>query len=493
LAWFENVSRQKRYFPWKIFADFVLRSSVFWTVLILGAGFSLRFFVFKTFLNSSSVEVALGNFDDYLTQLGLVVFALVFAFTLWAARYYFQPLGRILRRTRKLRRIRGRRSDDPIDDFVQEEPGEWTDLERAVERLNSDLRQRTEEYSREREEMAGLLGSVTNAILAIDKLEMPLFYNPQFALQFQIDEGLRSGARLGEFFRSPDVLHAFRNVLNSRKPAQVELKLRTGQSAQPRHFSLSVAPLINEENDELFGAVGVFNDVTELKAADQIRIEFVANASHELRSPLTNIKGYLDTVRDDLKSGRVGEVGSFLEIINQNVERMQSLVSDLLDLSAIESGAELKKAIVHTRDVTESVLKQIEIKRAQKRISIETDFGAETLAADARRVEQVLQNLVYNAIKYIPDGAKIGVRWTMEHDQSVRLIVKDSGPGIPAEHQARLFERFYRVDPGRSREQGGTGLGLSIVKHIMLKHGGSVQLNSRLGEGAEFICYFPPE
>lgn len=467
----DALARSRRYFPWKIFADFTVRSIVFWSLVILGSGYSIRYFVFRTFLNTPSIEVALGHFDDYLGQLALLIFALMLIFTLWAGRYYFQPLGRILRRTRKLRRLRARKSDDPIDDFASEEPGEWTDLERAVERLNSDLRLKTDEYSREREEMAALLGSVSNAILAVDKFEVPLFFNSQFAIQFQMTEANRAGARLGEFFRAPDVLHAFRDVLQSGRPQVVELTLRTAQHNLPRHFSLSVAPLIDKENEELFGAVGIFNDVTELKQADQIRIEFVANASHELRSPLTNIKGYLDTARDDVKSGRTGEVASFLEIINQNVERMQSLVSDLLDLSAIESGTELRKTIVHTRDVTESVLKSVEIKRAQKRITIEAEYNAETLLADARRVEQVLQNLVYNAVKYIPEGTKISVRWLTNSDSSVRLIVKDTGPGIPAEHQSRLFERFYRVDAGRSREQGGTGLGLSIVKHIMLKHG----------------------
>lgn len=413
-------------------------------------------------------------------------------FTMWAGQYYFQPLGRILKRTRKLRRIRSLSSDDPIEDFEKEEPGEWTDLERAVERLNSELREKSEEAAREREEVSALLSSVPNAILAIDKSELPLFFNAQFAMLFKVVEASRRGEFLGQFFRSPDVLQVFRDVLQSQKQVTAQLTLKTAQHLQLRHFNLSVTPLIDEEGKELFGAVGVFNDITELKQAEQIRIEFVANASHELRSPLTNIKGYLDTVRSDVKSGRIDQIDSFLETMNQNVERMQSLVSDLLDLSTIESGTDLKKSHLSTRDITNSVLAQVEIDRRRKQVTIETEFTAEEVLADERRTEQVLQNLIYNAVKYIPEGSRVMVRWLANPDSSVDLIVKDTGHGIPPEHQARLFERFYRIDTGRSRDQGGTGLGLAIVKHIMLKHGGTVSLNSRLGEGAEFVCHFPP-
>ena len=486
------MARSRRYFPWKIFGHFIFRSVLFWSLVLIGAGFSLRFYVFKTFLEETSVSVALGEFDDYLAQMGVVIFLLMLAFTLWAGRYYFQPLGRLLKRTRNLRRLRKPSPDDAIEDFSDEEPGEWTDLERAVERLNSDLRLKTEQLGREREELAALIGSVSSAILAIDLNELPLFFNSQFAHLFGVSNNQRN-ITLGEIFRSPEVLGAFRQVLRTGKSEVVSLVLHTSQHTLPRNFNLSVAALLDKENEAIYGAVGIFNDVTELKQAEQVRIEFVANASHELRTPLTSIKGYLDTVISDIKAGRASETGEFLEIISKNVDRMTHLVSDLLDLSAIESGRELDKSIVHTREITDSVLKQLEIKRAQKKIQIKTEFGAETLLADPRRLEQVLLNLVQNAIKYIQENGVVEVRWQMMPDATVSLHVKDNGPGIPSDHQARLFERFYRVDPGRSREQGGTGLGLSIVKHIMLKHGGSVQLQSRWGDGTEFICRFPSE
>jgi two-component system phosphate regulon sensor histidine kinase PhoR len=296
---------------------------------------------------------------------------------------------------------------------------------------------------------------------------------------------------LDETFRSPEILRAFGETLETGHRTIATATAHVLRDPRPRHFSISVAPLKETESQPAYGAIGIFHDVTELKQAEQIRIEFVANASHELRTPLTSIKGYVDTLRSDLGAGRTDEATQFLEVVARNVDRLMSLVSDLLDLSAIESGAELKKTRVSAREVTEAALRQLEAKRAQKRQEIAAHYGIEAVEADAGRLEQVILNLVQNAIKYIPEGKRIDVFWEPGEGGGARLRVKDNGPGISLEHQSRLFERFYRVDAGRSRDLGGTGLGLAIVKHIVLKHGGDASLKSRPGEGAEFICTFP--
>ncbi|MEK7357571.1 MAG: ATP-binding protein, partial [Bdellovibrionota bacterium] len=142
------------------------------------------------------------------------------------------------------------------------------------------------------------------------------------------------------------------------------------------------------------------------------------------------------------------------------------------------------------REITESVIRQLDPKRVSKKQDIQTHYGSESVLADPARLEQVLVNLVHNAIKYVPEGKKIDIFWDVAGKNTI-LHVKDNGPGVAPEHQSRLFERFYRVDAGRSRDMGGTGLGLAIVKHIMIKHGGQIRLVSRPGEGAEFICTFP--
>ncbi len=483
--------RPRRYFPWKIVGHYAFRFALFYGAVLVVAGFSIRYYAIKTFLGSPDVVAALGEFDEYLSGLGAVLAVAGAAFAAWSARLYFEPMGRVVQRARELRRSRAVAPVLAADDYASEEPGEWADLERALERIRSDLRAKADQLSREREELAALLAGVSDAILAVDAQETPLFFNPQFTLLFGVKAARPSQSmKLAEILRTPDVLDAFREVLVSGAARTVAFAARTARYPAPRHFSLSVAPLRDKDTDRTYGAVGIFHDVTELKQAEQIRIEFVGNASHELRTPLTSIKGYVETLKDDVKAGRADALGPFLDIVAKNVDRLILLVNDLLDLSAIESGAELRKSAVGTREVTESVLRQLEGKRASKSIGIRVDIRAESLSADPRRVEQVLMNLVHNAIKYIPEGGAIEIRWREEGGDTF-LSVKDNGPGIPLEHQGRLFERFYRVDAGRSREQGGTGLGLSIVKHIMLKHGGGVQLHSRLEEGAEFVCRFP--
>jgi two-component system phosphate regulon sensor histidine kinase PhoR len=204
------------------------------------------------------------------------------------------------------------------------------------------------------------------------------------------------------------------------------------------------------------------------------------------------VKGYVETLRDDIKENRFESASHYLDVIARNVDRLNTLMNDLLDLSSLESGAELNVAPFQVREVTEQTVKLLESKRLEKNHIINCQFKIEHLIADVRRVEQVLVNLVENALKYIPPGGQVDIYWEQD-PKGARLRVVDNGPGIPYEHQPRLFERFYRLDSGRSRDLGGTGLGLSIVKHIMMKHGGTVRLLSHPGRGCEFICIFPQD
>ena len=280
-------------------------------------------------------------------------------------------------------------------------------------------------------------------------------------------------------------------VLKNGKSCTGVARVYTRLHAQARFYSVSVAPTKKDEG-LVDGAVGVFHDITELKAAEQIRIDFVANASHELRTPLTSLKGFIETMADDIRVKRYENLGECVEVVSRSVQRMNELVSDLLDLSRIESGAEIHREKIQTAKITESVMKSLQARASAKSQAIQPAYKAEHLLGDAKWVEQVMVNLIENAIKYVREKGKIEVIWERAGEATV-LRVKDNGPGIAYEHQGRLFERFYRVDAGRSRDQGGTGLGLAIVKHIMLRHGGTVQLQSRPGEGAEFICTFPDQ
>lgn len=234
--------------------------------------------------------------------------------------------------------------------------------------------------------------------------------------------------------------------------------------------------------------------IIALKKAEKMRIDFVANVSHELRTPLTSIKGYTETLLLDMEEGRNPDP-DFLKIILKNSNRLLALINDLLDLSAIESGAdELHPAILDLNEITSHALHSLQLGAENKHSTLKTEILTSTVHADPKRVEQVITNLVDNAVKYCPAGSVITVKWTKDEfasEPAILLQVIDNGPGIAEKYLSRLFERFYRLDKGRSRESGGTGLGLSIVKHIMQRHNGSVTVESVIGEGTTFTCRFP--
>jgi two-component system phosphate regulon sensor histidine kinase PhoR len=441
---------------------------------------------------------ALRFFDRSLVGVLFFLGVTFTAFSAWTGRRLVVPLGRLLQKARGVSE-RG----EPEGASRAEVDAEWSDLESSLDRIQSHLQSKTETLAREREELATLMSAISEAIVAVDREGIPLFYNSHFAVSFLPRPiGLKSTAipSLGEVFRAPEVLEAFDRAWVSGLNQSVEVRLHPLSSgagageALSRYYRLSVAPL--RRSGEIYGAVGIFHDITELKQVEQIRIDFVANVSHELRTPLTSIKGYTDTLRDDLREGKLESAEKFFEIIGRNVDRLMSLISDLLDLSSLESSSPnslpngVQKVSVSTEELTRRVLGQLEKLRAKKAHQVETRFVAPYVDAQPERVEQVLTNLLENAIKYLPEGGRIRVVWE-PLPQAVLLRVADNGPGIPPEHQTRLFERFYRIDKGRSRELGGTGLGLAIVKHIMQVHGGSVYVASEPGKGAEFVCQFP--
>lgn len=331
-----------------------------------------------------------------------------------------------------------------------------------------------------------LMAAISDAVLAVDLEGAPIFFNSRFAVL--VGHGNVASRRIWKLFVEPELIGGFQKALKDAVTVSVDavpFSLSTGR----RFYSVSISPL-KRDSGETFGAIGVFHDVTDLKRAEQIRIDFVANVSHELRTPLTTIKGYTDTLIQDVDAGRAVSK-EFLQIISRNTGRLIDLIHDLLDLSTIESTDMLQKTTINTGDLTKRVIDQFEkrVEEKEQLLTVKDDLGS--VEGDAGRIEQVLSNLLDNACKYTPKGGRISVVWERDGHQSSILKIFDNGPGIPQEHQSRLFERFYRVDKARSRALGGTGLGLAIVKHIMERHGGSIVLESAVGKGTTFICKFP--
>jgi two-component system phosphate regulon sensor histidine kinase PhoR len=440
-------------------------------------------FVIRGAFPSEGLESGLRTLDASLLAFLVGMSAILGLLALWSGRALVFPLGRMLLKAR------GEGAPlEPKDALREESFGEWSELESSIDDIRRDLRAQAERLNVEREELSTLMSAISDAILAVDTEGRPLFFNSRLALLFGNPQALRDRTVcLGEMVRSPEILDAFRRALASGQPGDVGAIPWEREGEGRRFYSVAVSALRNRQGD-IYGAVGVFHDVTELKGAEQIRIDFVANVSHELRTPLTSIKGYTDTLLLDVQGGKPAEL-DFLTTISRNVDRLMNLIRDLLDLSSIESTDVIQSAEVSTSEITARIVRQLSPTFEAKRQRVLEEIEEPTVSADARRLEQVLVNLLENASKYTPEGGEIRVRWLAESGV-VLLRVSDNGPGIPREHHGRLFERFYRVDKARSREQGGTGLGLAIVKHIMLRHGGTVSVESLPGQGAAFTCRF---
>jgi len=249
--------------------------------------------------------------------------------------------------------------------------------------------------------------------------------------------------------------------------------------------------VILDSNGQRSSSVLVFHDLSRLKKMESARKDFVANVSHELRTPLSLIKGYVETLQDGAKDSP--ETASrFLGIIERNADRLQLLIEDLLVISEVESGrVTLSLQSVPLRSVTAKVMDDFRAKAAAKRIELVNQVPDLPLWSDPGRLEQVLTNLLDNGIKYGYEDSTIVVAARIIEGDMVHVSVEDQGPGIPAEDLDRIFERFYRLDKARSREQGGTGLGLSIVKHLVHSHGGKVWVTSQPGKGSTFHFTIP--
>ncbi len=473
----ETVGR----FPWRLF-------SFFFFVLLVSFG-SLALLLPHSFaLLSGPDGIHWGWYAVVAISTHLVVAGLI-------ALRFTRPMHRLIQKAYRIsskRQSQTQRFYKNEEDDLARESGEYQELEEALDRIQKKMAKRKEQLTREREEAQVFLSAVREAILRVDADQSIVSFNSLFGTLFLESKLLHSeNLKLSDIFRMPEVYEPFHRAIFEAQEQRVTIKIHTRLDNQPRQYVLSINPIGQKvEGRKGVPVVGLFADITDIKLAEQIRIDFVANASHELRTPLTSVKGYLETLNADIKSGQLASTGKFLDIIMRNVDRLINIVNDLLSLSQLESTGDLQLTELSPLALTDQIVSDLKIMTCEKNHTIRFESQVDRFTGDAEKVEQVLRNLIVNAIKYIPDNGLIWVRWEAD-DRQVILRVTDNGPGIPPEHHSRLFERFYRVDKGRTREAGGTGLGLAIVKHIMQKHGGTIQIKSQAGQGAEFVCAFP--
>ncbi|HEY4953078.1 MAG TPA: ATP-binding protein [Verrucomicrobiae bacterium] len=331
-----------------------------------------------------------------------------------------------------------------------------------------------------------LFNSMLEGLLLLDRNRKIYLANRAFKKLFGLKTELR-GKTILEALRLAELATLVERVEKDGQVFDYELKL---PDLSERWLQINVAAIFNSAG-EREGTILVFHDLTRLKQLERTREEFVANVSHELRTPLSLIKGYVETLLDGARDNpEVAE--RFLKIIERNAQRLDLLIQDLLTISALESGRiKLNLQPVELRPLGEKVLADLNSRGENKGMKLINELPELTATGDANRIDQVLANLVDNAIKYGRAEGRVTVGGKNTDDGKVEIFVQDDGPGIPPEALDRVFERFYRVDKARSREQGGTGLGLSIVKHIVHSHGGEVWAKSELGKGATFFFTLP--
>jgi len=367
------------------------------------------------------------------------------------------------------------RSGDALDSLA-------VSLNQTAAQLDRTIRTLTEE----RNLSSAILGSMVEGVAVVNASERLLFANRGFAEILDLDVPPKSGSALVEVVRQTELIEAVRAVLNGE--SRVETEIVTGTLRQ-RFFAVTVASVRAAETS---GAVIVLHDITELRKLERVRRDFVANVSHEFKTPLTAIQGFAET----LLAGAIDDPQNrlrFLEIILEHSRRLARLTDDLLKLSKMDADRlELEIRCLSVSQFVESCIETTQRPAAEKdlRISVNLQQPVPDIAADRRRLAEVLQNLLDNAMQYTPAGGQIMVSASADHAE-VTFTVSDTGIGIPRADQFRIFERFYRVDVARSREVGGTGLGLAIAKHLVEVHGGRIWVDSEVGQGSQFHFTVP--
>ena len=355
-------------------------------------------------------------------------------------------------------------------------------LNQTAARMDRTIRTLTEE----RNMSAAILGSMVEGVAVVNGSERLVFANQGFAEILGLDVPPKSGSALVEVVRQTELIEAVRQVLAGH--SRVEAEIVTGTLRQ--HFFAATVAAVRA--GETSGAVVVLHDITELRKLERVRRDFVANVSHEFKTPLTAIQGFSET----LLAGAIDDPQNrerFLGIILEHSRRLARLTDDLLKLSQMDADRlEVEIRGVSVAELIDSCLETAQHRAAEKELEVTADFPASlpNIAGDRRRLAEVLQNLLDNAIQYTLAGGRIVVSAALRGAEVV-FTVTDTGIGIPKVDQSRIFERFYRVDAARSREAGGTGLGLAIAKHLVEVHGGRIWVESEIGQGSKFHFSVP--
>ncbi|WP_310600824.1 ATP-binding protein [Desulfobulbus sp.] len=438
------------------------------------------------------VEDMLALLHKKMAGIALAVAVLAGLLSLYSARRISRPLEEMKRGAEQL--TTGR-----IDQLVKIDGGrmsaEMAGLAASLNQMAEQINRRIRIIIQQRNELEAVFSSMADSVVAIDADQKIIRMNQAAAALFGLPADAVKGKAVEGVIRNAYLLEMIEVTLAHNLPQEQKVTLFNG--ADPIMLQVHAVPLRDEDNRSM-GVLLVMNDLTKLNRLETVRQDFVANVSHELKTPITAIKGYVETLLDGALDD-ADHARRFLAIVNRQANRLDAIVDDLLTLSRIED-RENKEEIAlgpgEVGSVLESALQTCAVLADEKDIVLQMECDEELRATiNQPLLEQAMINLLKNAIAYSPRGSMVTLRGrgtaTLEGERQVHLAVADNGPGIAREHLPRLFERFYRCDKARSRDQGGTGLGLAIVKHIAHIHRGTVEVESSLGKGSTFTIILP--
>lgn len=439
--------------------------------------------VVRTSIPVTAINRAVGEIRQKIVVAVLGVICLLAVVSLWLSARIATPL---------------RQMSDGAERFARGELDhrlprasfeEINTLAEAMERMAKQLGERIETIQCQQNEFEAVLGSMEEGVLAVDNEAVIINVNQTCAALLSMQPGDLKGRSVHEVVRKSDLLEFVESSLANESPMENDILIR---GEEDRWLNLHGTALYDASNRKM-GALIVLRDVTRLHRLENVRRDFVANVSHELKTPITSIKGFVETLIDGALDDREN-AARFLEIIARQANRLDTIIEDLLTLSRLEKGSEEQAnglASEPVRDVLQASIQMCEKKAADKNIDVRLQCSPDlTAPMNGHLLEQAVINLVDNAVKYSEPGGEVHVSAAQDGDDMV-IRVQDWGCGIERKHLPRLFERFYRVDKARSRELGGTGLGLAIVRHIALVHRGSVSVESEVGRGTTVSFTMP--
>ncbi len=350
------------------------------------------------------------------------------------------------------------------------------------------------EVVEEKEELISTIDSLSAGLVMVNRRGRVTLVNTSAQHILNATEEATEGKNYTDVITIEPVRELFTKALESQEEGAAEVSVMDEEAGVERIFQVQVA-LVTDDDNDVIGAVAIFNDITEIRNIERMKTAFVSTVSHELRTPLTSIKGFVSTLLADTEGYYDNDTRlEFLGIIDAETDRLRRLIEDLLNVSRIEAGRALQlnpKPI----DVPALAEKVCTIQRSYThKHTLSTHFSEDfpTIVADEDKVDQILTNLVNNAIKYSPDGGQVKVTgWYEPEVEQVVVSVSDEGIGIPKDQISKVFERFHRVDNRDTREVGGTGIGLFLVKHLVEVHGGEIWVESEPGQGSEFLFRLP--